>query len=233
MASPMRDSLNGVAYVDEDTEKMVKSWATSAAATSSTYTLTSMLISIFFNTSLDTIWIMINFIQMVALMPMQPIYYHQTVYLFLEKLMPSHMEFSFLPNVLAEDILEEEKFTVRPRSIFFEFWDHPSSSFILNSGKKLFLILLILLSWPFVSFMDNRYADKHPYCQPWRTLHKMFTYTLPLRFFMLAYLSFTLSCTLNMLSMPFETFADLFSAILALAVATLLMYAPVFLLWLF
>jgi len=58
----------------------------------------------------------------------------------------------------------------------------------------------------------------------------MFTYSMPLRTFLIAYVTFCLDATLNLLDMPLETVEDNVSAIFALATAVLVMYAPVFLL---
>jgi len=135
-----------------------------------------------------------------------------------------------MPNVIGDYLLRREEFTVRSYTDYYEAYGYVSGSFILNSGKKFVIMLMFLCAYPFVRFMDRRYTDKHPYCSPWKTLHGMFTYSMPLRTFLIGYVSFCLDATLNLLDMPLETVEDNVSAILALTTAVLVMYAPVFLL---
>lgn len=62
LASPMRDSLNGIAYVDEDVKEMISLWADIVAYTCLGFIVLNLLLSVLFKTSLDTMWIMVNFL---------------------------------------------------------------------------------------------------------------------------------------------------------------------------
>jgi hypothetical protein len=119
---------------------------------------------------------------------------------------------------------------MRSYTPYYKAYGYDSGSFILNSGKKFMIMILFLVSYPFIRFMDKRYTDKHPYCSPWKTLHGMFTYSMPLRTFLIGYVSFSLDASLNILDMPLETLEDNVSAIMALTTSVILIYAPVFIL---
>ena len=230
MTVPLRDTLNPYEYVDPLLAARLSSSAGSAFYTSMAIMAINLSLSIVFGGSLDAMWTMVNLVQLISLLPLQSIPYPPTVVIFFKMMLASHAEPGWMPNVIGDHILRREEFTVRSYTDYFEAYGYVSGSFILNSGKKFMIMIMLLVSYPFIRFMDGRYSDKHPYCTPWRTFHGMFTYSMPLRTFLIAYVTFCLDATLNLLDMPLETVEDNVSAVFALATAVLIMYAPVFLL---
>lgn len=148
-------------------------------------------------------------------------------------LLASHGEPAWMPNIIPDLILVRADFTDRIYTEFYEKYGYETTMFLINSGKKFVLMFVMLAMFPFIRFMDNRYADKHPYCKLWTKIRAKFTYSMPLRIFLLAYVSFTLTSTLNIMEMPLETFEDNFSALCALSMSVVIIYSPVFLLHLF
>jgi hypothetical protein len=114
-------------------------------------------------------------------------------------MLSSHGEPSWMPNVLADYLLTKDDFTVVEFSSYFTDYGFESSSIVLESGKKLLILVAMLCLYPFVKFMDNRYSDKHKYCSPWKKLKAKYTYSLPLRTFLIAYISLAVTMIMNML----------------------------------
>jgi len=167
MTVPLRDTLNPYEYVDPLLAARLSSSAGSAFYTSMAIMAINLSLSIVFGGSLDAMWTMVNLVQLISLLPLQSIPYPPTVVIFFKMMLASHAEPGWMPNVIGDHILRREEFTVRPYTDYFEAYEYVSGSFILNSGKKFMIMIMLLVSYPFIRFMDGRYSDKHPY---WHSL---------------------------------------------------------------
>jgi hypothetical protein len=149
------------------------------------------------------------------------------VVIFFKMMLSSHGEPSWMPNILADTLLDRDEFTEREYSDYFTAYGFPNSLIILTSGKKLFMLLMMLGSFPVVKMMDNRYSDKHKYCSIWKKIRAKFHYSLPLRTFLIAYVSLAVTLSMNMLECPLVTFEDNVSAIFAFVLGIICIYFPV------
>jgi hypothetical protein len=223
----MSATLNEYSYIDPLLAAQLNDSAGSTMYASILIMCLNLGLSLVFGGSLDAMWTMVNTVQMISLLPLKSIPYPENVVIFCEMMMASHAEPGWMPNIISDSFLRREMFTVREFSAFYTRYGFETSMFVINSGKKIVIFFVFLAFYPFCQFMDNRYSDKHPMCSPWGTIRKKFTYSLPLRTFLIAYLSFNVTSTLNIIDMPLVTFEDNFSAFTALIFAVMLIYAPV------
>jgi hypothetical protein len=225
--SPMSAELNPYSYIDPLLAAQLNDSADSTMYASILIMVLNLGLSLVFGGSLDAMWTMVNTVQMVSLLPLKSVPYPENVIIFFSMLLSSHAEPGWLPNIISESFLRREMFTERAYSSYYEEYGFETTMFLINSGKKIVILFMMLGFYPFCIFMDNRYADKHPGCKIWTKIRSKFTYSLPLRTFLIAYLSFNVTSTLNIMDMPLVTFEDNFSAFTALIFSVILVYAPV------
>jgi hypothetical protein len=101
------------------------------------------------------------------------------------------------------------------------------SNFIYLSGRKILIWSALILAYPFVYYMKNKYADKHKLCELWRLVDTKYKYTLLLRGVLVSYVSMFLAATLNIFKMNFTTVENICSVFVAIAFIIILLYLPI------
>jgi len=172
-------------------------------------------------------WTMINAIQLISLLPLTAVDFPQNVRYFFEKMLSSHGEPSFLPNIFEQYVLDPEETTKEPLNARFENYGWDNCNFLLLVGRKLLMWICLFGAYPFVYYMNVKQADKHRLCHIWSIIDSMYKYVLILRGFIMSYASMFLAAGLNLYTLSFSSTSDIISCFTAMAFILTLIYLPI------
>ena len=159
---------------------------------------------------------------MISLAPLLSCHWPNFVDTFVGKLSRNlNLEFLAVPNIIfnmgiapaGSKVVLEPSLTPRYAAYY-----HLYSNFFYLAGRKIVLWLALLLTYPFIWYLNRNYADKHKFCKMWATLELKYRYTFLLRGMLLSYLSAFLASTLNIYQMQFANTATTVSCFAAIAV---------------
>ena len=84
-----------------------------------------------------------------------------------EKMLASHGENNIIPNPIV-DYFDNNTINAFPAlNTNFEKYHWETTNFIVECGRKLNVLYLIVILYPFVYYMKVKYGDKHYLCSVW------------------------------------------------------------------
>ncbi|CDW91263.1 fu domain containing protein [Stylonychia lemnae] len=229
---PMYAYLNKYDYIDPETKaKLNAAGDTSMLATFGAVAI-NLAISLVFGGSISAMWTMVNTIQLISLLPLCNVNYPPITLLIFEKMLGSHGESTIIPNFLYDKLIARpgSQVIIEPAlNHKFDTYGWQISNFIYLSGRKIIIWTLIIVAYPFVWYMKNKYSDKHKLCKLWVGTEQKFRYTLLLRGVIMSYVSMYLAFVLGIFQMNLTTMENTISAFTAIAFGIILTYLPILL----
>jgi hypothetical protein len=96
-----------------------------------------------------------------------------------EKMLSTHGEVSFIPNVIFDYGLNRtnanSSFVVEEsRNKKFTEYGWTTSNFLELSGRKIIIWAVLILLYPLVYYLRKKYSDKHKLCEIWRSIDQKY-----------------------------------------------------------
>lgn len=159
-------------------------------------------------------------------MPLISVDWPILVKLVFKKMLSSHGEVSFLPNMIFDALPFDDK-DLEPLNEHFNLYGWTTCNFLALSGRKILLWLCLIAVFPFVAYMNGKYATKHRYCRFWKTLRIKYEYSLLLRAMIMSYVSMFLAAFLGLYKGQFNNMANVVSVFVAITFVIVLLYLPI------
>ncbi|CDW89713.1 fu domain containing protein [Stylonychia lemnae] len=229
---PLYAYLNKYDYIDPETKaKLDSAGDTSMLATFGAVAV-NLAISLVFGGSISAMWTMVNTIQLISLLPLCGINYPAITVLVFQKMLASHGESTIIPNLLYDYLIHRPGSDVQVEPALnnkFSEYGWTVSNFLYLSGRKILIWTAIIIGYPFVWYIEKRYADKHKICKLWSKVEQKFRYTLLLRGVIMSYVSMYLAFILGIFQMDLTTMGNTISAFAAIGFGIILTYLPILL----
>ncbi|CDW89486.1 UNKNOWN [Stylonychia lemnae] len=230
VTNPMYGYLNAYSYIDPETKAKLDAAGDSSMVATFAAMGINLGISLVFGGSISAMWTMVNTIQLVSLLPLCNINYPQIAILVFQKMLGTHGESKFIPNLLYEKLMNRPGSTIQVESALndkFEAYGWEISNFLYLSGRKIIMWTGIIVAYPFVWYFKKKYSDKHKYCKLWIKVEQKFRYTMLLRGVIMSYVSMYLAFVLGLFKMNLTTLENTISAFTAIAFGIILTYLPI------
>jgi hypothetical protein len=171
----------------------------------------NLLISLVFGGPISAMWVMVNALQLISLLPLMGVPYPEIVIMIYSKMLVAHGESTFIPNIYFDSFINKTTdlgygkikgySPEDPLNQKFVDYGWAVSNFYYLSGRKVLLWTAMLGSYPLIKYMKTKYADKHKYCKIWVQVELKYRYTLLLRGVIMSYASMILAIMLNVYNM--------------------------------